>query len=1034
MIFFIILSVLFLLIAIFVPMILKAKKKQTSRNKSTPHSDNIKLWAKFPGDLETQLNHTFQFFDYSKVNISNDGIPLSNSKIILNELIDYNITNYDDKKDVIFFDSKKIYNMLNESEYKNITSVSMGIFELLETLTNQPLYQRGINGIKYLIDKIIGNSESFTKKLFTVYSHDSLIYDEERLKKILFSKIKSEKVKDKLYSDENYGFKTIKGYYKWIIILGNDNLIQNSNWINEEFSLSKEEIYSIVGNDTFLHRYLNAFSNKIGNELKCDNNDCGEKLIFYQLNYRNVTRLIGIENLKDLMKILEPNFEINLSPEMDVYFNNIFSKSFQGNYNEYEINVNLLYSIFYGNYSIYSPSNAINLLNMNKTKNTFMAYEYYLLQEKQMYFITNYIFEFLPNEFRYIKFKESGKEYTIDENARAFTNFLQILVDNSYGKLIKYDNLLSILRALIIWAQLDQYKTQNICEEIFQRTLDDGKRVLKICSNKNLNFSSLEVLNSWLKPYKCALTGDFEQCDMTIFKEINKVVYFSEEDLKNFYNNDTFGKYILSTENIISKHYNCNGSCPALYLSKLQYTTCGVTNNPPDIIKDKKSESIKDWDPKSFENPVELKFYQKNCDTDCNEKSNGAVLSLYNTTKTILEPQNSEAYNNRVLIESIYTLYMNKITNSELGKKININNSERFFNSFKDMIKTQIFNDKIYQEYSNNSKIILGNEEEDKKYIEILSNGDYSEGFKPKLKSTTGFNFYLNLKESDYDEMTIETKQNDDTQILRRIVKMNGFPIFNVKKKEYDPLNNNYIEIGAPLFNSYDIEKGDVWFTDGYQFDSDLDNIYYYDELSSRILKFDYDDTKSYFSVDCKNYILNNNISLNLNENGDDNYNLKETLGLVSQRFNKPFIISNLNDENIKNKINIGDYKNENYICVDPLSNMVLESNINLVYSIYTKNLGNIFTLLKNNDFYPVLLYNRKYSVSINSYEKVFEGNASYYSWRLFIIIFFLVCTAVCIGLGIMFYFKSTQYLRVDSVNQNISNEVLIPEKFDIDA
>ena len=107
MIFFIILSVLFLLIAIFVPMILKAKKKQTSRNKSTPHSDNIKLWAKFPGDLETQLNHTFQFFDYSKVNISNDGIPLSNSKIILNELIDYNITNYDDKKDVIFFDSKK---------------------------------------------------------------------------------------------------------------------------------------------------------------------------------------------------------------------------------------------------------------------------------------------------------------------------------------------------------------------------------------------------------------------------------------------------------------------------------------------------------------------------------------------------------------------------------------------------------------------------------------------------------------------------------------------------------------------------------------------------------------------------------------------------------------------------------------------------------------------------------------------------------------------------------------------------------------
>ena len=99
---------------------------------------------------------------------------------------------------------------------------------------------------------------------------------------------------------------------------------------------------------------------------------------------------------------------------------------------------------------------------------------------------------------------------------------------------------------------------------------------------------------------------------MIIFHELNKIVYFSKNDLKKLYSNDTLGKYIYETNDVINKHYNCKDDCTHYYLSLLKYTTCNVTNNPPEIIKDKKSESIKNWEPENFDKEVELKFYQKN--------------------------------------------------------------------------------------------------------------------------------------------------------------------------------------------------------------------------------------------------------------------------------------------------------------------------------------------------------------------------------------------------------------------------------------
>ena len=121
----------------------------------------------------------------------------------------------------------------------------MGLFELLETLTNKPNYQKGIFGIKYLLDKAVGNSDLFNKKLYCVYSHQKLISDEKKFFENVFSKIKNEETKKKLFSHEKYGFKYLTGFFKWIILLKKQDIIDNIIWIKEEFSLDKEEINSI---------------------------------------------------------------------------------------------------------------------------------------------------------------------------------------------------------------------------------------------------------------------------------------------------------------------------------------------------------------------------------------------------------------------------------------------------------------------------------------------------------------------------------------------------------------------------------------------------------------------------------------------------------------------------------------------------------------------------------------------------------------------------------------------------------------------
>ena len=119
----------------------------------------------------------------------------------------------------------------------------------------------------------------------------------------------------------------------------------------------------------------------------------------------------------------------------------------------------------------------------------------------------------------------------------------------------------------------------------------------------------------------------------------------------------------------------------------------------------------------------------------------------------------------------------------------------------------------------------------------------------------------------------------------------------------------------------------------------------------------------------------------------------------ISQKLNKPVYIS-VGKDGLAIDVKT-DISNDNYICVELYSNMVLESKINLVYSINTKNYGYLYPKIENNKFYPIFTYSREYEVNIDSFNEAFPSINSAKDFKKYFLIFgiiFLVGFACACG------------------------------------
>jgi hypothetical protein len=434
----------------------------------------------------------------------------------------------------------------------------------------------------------------------------------------------------------------------------------------------------------------------------------------------------------------------------------------------------------------------------------------------------------------------------------------------------------------------------------------------------------------------------------------------------------------------LKESLKCGDKCyDDKYLIKMQFWKSDVTKKLPG---DYKCDYLCEILPELISQPYELNYFfkQKNITEDIPEESIDTLISLSPSTgNNILSEENAEAFNNIYNFEKNFALYIN-------GKGKDI------FHLFELLNNIFLFDNIVYTEYESIEDYLQGNNKEDKKYIEYLSNGEYYNNYKPGMNKTTGFNFGINLDTGDSTSMNYD-RYTIDTKVLRKIVDINDNKVMNIKKIEYDYITKNNIYVTIPVLN-YESLTGNKSFIDGFEYNHEDDTIYYLDKISSGVYTFTFKEEAYYNNdINCRKYVLDVN---SLDNNKDS----------ISQKLNKPLTISTnkegLNAE-IKDDIDI-----ENYILVEPYSNMVLESKINFVYSLNTKNYGYLYYKLENEKNYPIFTYNKEYTVDVDSFYKSFPSIESLKSFKKTVTIVLIVLAVVFLAVTCFCIYKYFTHKR----------------------
>ena len=243
---------------------------------------------------------------------------------------------------------------------------------------------------------------------------------------------------------------------------------------------------------------------------------------------------------------------------------------------------------------------------------------------------------------------------------------------------------------------------------------------------------------------------------------------------------------------------------------------------------------------------------------------------------------------------------------------------------------------------------------------------------------------------------------------------MNNLLTLNIKKSDYDITKDSYTSSNFSLYN-YERLIDDRKLADGFQYDNSLEYIYYYDLISSRPLRFKKkDDFKYKGKVECKKYHIDTeDFSVNINENFDK---LNKNAMLI-QKVNKPFMLSFDNAEILKkfgleleqeNKIE------ENYICVDPITDMVIDSKMNFMYTLNSRKYGYLNKLIGKDVLYPLFYYQRNYEVNVDSYASQFPGVTEYYENSTVIIIIGSCLIVIFVAIAVVSFICLNKKLKLE--------------------
>ena len=983
---FCVLTIIMLILVIALPITKKRDAEKETKEHSIPGKDNTALWAEFPGDLKTQTTHTFNILEYS------DDMKSASVKdsIKLSEETKY--TNFE-FSDQIQFDAVSTYKVApNKLKAKNteIKTLSLGLFEVLETLSNPQDYQKGINSIAYLIKKAFQSPDIFIRHLFSYKLFQTLKTDDDK-KTTILKRVDPNKLEKILKGDSEYCLNKPVGFDHWVKLIGKDSEIKNADWLKDLFELTNEEIYSIYSIKEYLYTNWIDFNAQLAKDFNCkDPKFCDVEIIYNQLINGDVVKSVdsSIKSLFELyQKIDSKYYPFESSPELFSFYDKFKEKhSDAKEYKEYQLNMEQLEKLLgeESDLSLLSSENSVFFLTKIMAKDFGSLANKYNISEIIPSFICEYIYDFLPKLLLYPEFKNKEETLVITPMIKLYSKMASDVVNKTYypyNKVLKKNTFKEIYSSMVyndlkknlVIKDMD-YDDEDFCYLIMQQVLDDGRKALKICADPITSFRNKVDVLKWYEPYRCVIKNQTD-CDMSVIDQLKKIVYITQSEIKLIYETNNFGK-------ILEENYNaligtCGDKCDDdEYIKKIQFWKSEITQKLPE---GKKCYSLYEIVPDLIPYPMELNYFlnEKNITKEISEAAIDCLIALTPShSDDIFDEDNYKTYKNMIQFEQNYALYINGKSGDDM---------KDIFDLFDTLNNVFVFEDILSINYENIDDFLQGNDKEDKRYLEYLSNGDYYNNFKPGMKKTTGFNFGANFNTNndspiEYDKYAIDTK------ILRKIVSINNSPYLNTKKLQYDHIKNDYIYIPEPISNHQSL-TGDAAFIDGFEYNHEDDTIYYLDKISLGTYKFTFSEEVEYQDDQtCRKYVL-------------DTSDVGKNKESISQKLNKPVYIT-VGKDGLAIDVKT-DISNDNYICVELYSNMVLESKINLVYSINTKNYGYLYPKIENNKFYPIFTYSREYEVNIDSFNEAFPSINSAKDFKKYFLIFgiiFLVGFACACG------------------------------------
>ena len=1042
-------AAIFLILVIVIPIFLKRQMTYNYIQKCTPTMDNTHLWASFPGEINSNLSHHFSFFNYEK-NGKEYKINLKNN-ISIEEEVKY--TNFSNDENNIYFLNNRSYKFLNEKKNGDndiINNINLGMFETLETLSYPPLYKLGINAIYYLIKKVLIDPDVFIREL---YSYKMSKLPEEDIIENILKKVSNES-QDKIMNNINepykkYSLNSTSGFFEWIKILGSQEKISNSSWLNEIFSLNDSEIYSILlDENAYLIQEYKNFNKFLSQKYNCDGDQCDIKLLYMQL----INSSIISELFPELKNFESLNTELNTgyypfenSPEMKIFYEEEYQLKHKSSFEEVRPNleqVNRLLNLT-SEHCLLKIENSINFLHINKTeeKKQNQNKEYFVdLSYDKVNYLTEYFYDYLPRIFFFYN-KDPGEDNKNIKEIKSYglmpkvlANFIPIIAQKTYQKLSNF-NVFSFLLARLILLKLAEKEFDDICQRIMPKFLDDEEKIDAICSDPEINLAKEDSVYLYINRFYCL--PEFEQyenkCNESLNDYFKEKVNLTENEINAiFAENSTIYEEFNSSLGTIEQTYNCSGGCDSEYFTKMQFLNSWVTRNAPDLVP--KSNSIKEWDPEIEEEyEIEAIRIKYNNSDEYNETDAMYIIELANIYENDLyDLDKADIFYKKITFEkkfyealkkgkdsTMFNLYkflmgVFLFNNVEIGDNIDINN-DRSMSS-------------LIVEYSSINNFLEGKSDENDYWINYLKKGNYFENFKPNIDSVTKFDFGFNFdtkeqKKLDLDSISISTKISDYNK--RKYTKFNNLETLNLKKEEYDPFINSKINIPFPLYN-FEKLLDKRKFSDGFQYDNSFEVIYYYDLISTRPLRFRREENINYKDkIECKKYVLDtNSLSADINEYFD----LNNKNPFLTQKVNKPFIITD--KISVLQDYGFNDLKKEdiiNYICVDPISDLVIDSKLNLIYALNTRKYNLLNNEIKLEKNYPLFLYQRNFEVDVTSYESLFPGVTEYYENSTTFIIIGVIILILFIAIGLLSFIYLNKKIKSEKEDDVKNGEDLKP-------